>query len=210
MEQRIRILIVDDHGMVRKGLASTIAAEPDMEVVGSVANGQDAITQFREQRPDVTIMDITLTPEMNGIEAIEAIRGESPHARVIVLSAHKGDQDIYRALQAGAATYLLKETLGDDLIPIIREVHAGGGPIPPQVARKLADLVRKPVLTPREVELLTLIAEGLRNKEISSRLDISEQTVQGHIKNILAKLDVHDRTEAVTVALRRGIIHLDI
>src|ERR1700730_17782820 len=162
MDQRIRILIVDDHGIVRKGLASTIAAEPDMEVVGSVGNGREAIAQFREQRPDLTIMDITLTPEMNGIEAIEAIRSESPHARVIVLSAYKGDQDIYRAWQAGAATYLLKETLGDDLIPIIREVHAGGGPIPPQVARKLADRVTKPVLTPREIKLLSLIAEGLR------------------------------------------------
>jgi two-component system, NarL family, response regulator len=206
---RIRILIVDDHPIVRKGLASTIEPEPDMEVVGLAGAGKVACELFRAKVPDVTIMDLTLTPEMSGIQAIQAIRGEFPDARIIVLSAYKGDEDIYRALQAGAATYLLKESLGDDLIPIIREVHAGGGPIPPQVGRKLADRVKQLTLTPREMEVLQLIATGMRNKEIAGALNISEETTQGHVKNVFSKLNVHDRTEAVTVAIRRGIIHID-
>lgn len=195
--------------MVRKGLAATIEPEPDMEVVASAANGREAVERFRQFRPDVTIMDLGLTPEMNGIEATRTIRGEFPDARIIVLSAHKGDEDIYRALQAGAVTFLLKETLGDDLIAIIRDVHAGGGPIPPYVARKLADRLSQPMLTPRETEVLQLMAKGLRNKEIAANLGISETTTQGHVKNILSKLKVHDRTEAVTLAARRAIIHLD-
>jgi two-component system NarL family response regulator len=210
MDQRpIRILVVDDHPIVRKGLAAIIDPEPDMEVVGSAATGSQAVHLFREKNPDVTIMDLTLTPEMSGIQAIQAIRSEFPGARIIVVSAYKGDEDIFRAVRAGAATYLLKESLGDDLIPIIREVHAGGGPIPPQVGSKLADRVRHPALTPRELEVLHLVAEGKRNKEIASSLNISEETAQGHMKNILSKLKVHDRTEAVTVAIRRGIIHID-
>jgi len=208
-QPQIRILVVDDHPIVRKGLAAIIDPEPDMEVVGSAANGKDGVERFREVRPDVTIMDLGLTPEMNGIEAIRTIRGEFPEARIIVLSAHKGDEDIYRALHAGAMTFLLKETLGDDLIPIIREVHAGGGPIPGYVARKLADRLSQSVLTARETEVLQLMAKGLRNKEIASNLGISETTTQGHVKNILSKLKVHDRTEAVTLAARRAIIHLD-
>jgi DNA-binding NarL/FixJ family response regulator len=206
---QIRILIVDDHPIVRKGLAATIEPEPDMEVVGSAGTGKQACELFREKLPDVTLMDLTLTPEMSGIQAIQAIRREFPDARIIVLSAYKGDEDIYRALHAGAATYLLKESLGDDLIPIIREVHAGGGPIPSQVGRKLADRVKQPALTARELEVLQLIATGMRNKEIAGALNISEETTQGHVKNILAKLNVHDRTEAVTLAIRRGIIHID-
>jgi DNA-binding NarL/FixJ family response regulator len=208
-QPRIRILTVDDHPIMRKGLAATLGPEPDMEVVASAATGKQAVDLFREKRPDVTIMDVTLTPDMTGIQAIEAIRREFPHARIIVLSAYKRDEDIYRALQAGAATYLLKENLGDDLVPIIREVHAGGGPIPSQVGRKLADRLKQQALTGRELEVLQLIADGRRNKEIASILRISEETIQGHIKNILAKLDVHDRTEAVTLGIRRGIIHID-
>jgi len=207
--QRIRILIVDDHPMMRKGLAAAIAPEPDMEVVGAAGNGNEALELFRRELPDLTIMDVSLTPEMTGIQAIQAIRKEFPEARIIVLSAYQGDESIYRALRAGAITYLLKETLGDDLIPILREVHAGGGPIPPQVARKLADRLTQPALTPREIEVLELVAEGLRNKEIAGRLNISEQTTQGHVRSILSKLNVHDRTEAVTVGIRRGIIHLN-
>jgi DNA-binding NarL/FixJ family response regulator len=195
--------------MVRKGLAATIEPEADMEVVGSTGEGRLACELFREKVPDVTIMDLTLTPEMSGIQAIQAIRGEFPGARIVVLSAYKGDEDIYRALQAGAATYLLKESLGDDLISIIREVHAGGGPIPSQVGRKLADRVKQLTLTARELEVLQLIATGMRNKEIGGALNISEETAQGHVKNIFAKLNVHDRTEAVTLAIRRGIIHID-
>jgi two-component system NarL family response regulator len=210
MEQhRIRILIVDDHPMVRKGLEATIEPEPDMEVVGMAATGEQALELFRKTTPDVTIMDLKLTPKMNGIQAARSIRREFPQARIVVLSAYKGDEDIYQALHAGAITYLLKETLGDDLAPIIREVHAGGGPIPPHVARKLADRLTQPMLTPRELDVLRLMTKGLRNKEIGAELGISEQTTQGHIKSIFSKLNVHDRTEAVTVAIRRGIIHID-
>jgi len=205
----IRVLVVDDHAIVRKGLASIIEPEPDMTVVGQAASGQQAIRLFRENRPDVTLMDLTLTPEMSGVHAIRLIRQDFPEARIIVISASKGDEDIFRALQAGAATYLLKDTLGEDLVPIIREVHAGGGPIPALVGRKLADRVTQPSLTPRELEVTELMAKGLRNKEIAAKLGISEETVQGHVKSILAKLHVQDRTEAVTVAIRRGIIHIE-
>jgi DNA-binding NarL/FixJ family response regulator len=206
--KRIRILIVDDHPMVLKGLIATLEPEPDMEVVGSAASGSRAIELFREARPDVTVMDVTMSAEMTGIEATAAIRREFPNARIVVLSANQGDDTIYRALQAGAVTYLLKETLGDNLVPIIRDVHAGGGPIPPEVGRKLADRVSQIALTPREIEVLRLIAEGLRNKEIAASLTISVQTAEFHVKNILAKLGVNDRTKAVTVAMRRGIIDI--
>jgi DNA-binding NarL/FixJ family response regulator len=204
----IRVLVVDDHPIVLKGLAATIRPEPDMELVASASTGSRAVELFREKRPDITIMDLTLTKEMTGIEAIQAIRSEFPEARILVLSAYKGDEDVFRALQAGAVTYLLKETLGDDLIPLIRAVHAGGGPISPEVGRKLADHVKKPALTKREMEVLQLVAEGLRNKEIAAQLFISEETIQGHVKNIMSKLNAHDRTEAVTVAIRRGILHI--
>ena len=207
-QKPIQILAADDHPMVLKGLAATIDPEPDMEIVGLAATGQEAVSLFKERKPDVTIIDLHLTPEMSGIEAIQLIRREVPDARVIVLSAHQGDEEIFRALQAGAATYLLKETLGDDLVPIIRQVHAGGGPIPASVARKLADRVTQPSLTAREIQILQLVAEGMRNKELAGSLGISQQTAQGHIKNILAKLGVNDRTGAVTVALRRGIIRI--
>jgi DNA-binding NarL/FixJ family response regulator len=207
-QKPIQILAADDHPMVLKGLAATIDPEPDMEIVGLAATGKEAVSLFKEKKPDVTIMDLHLTSEMSGIEAIQLMRREVPDARVIVLSAHQGDEEIFRALQAGAITYLLKETLGDDLVPIIREVHAGGGPIPAAVARKLADRLTQPSLTAREIQILQLVAEGMRNKELAGSLGISQQTAQGHIKNILAKLKVNDRTGAVTVALRRGIIRI--
>lgn len=204
--QPIRILVVDDHPVFLKGLTATLDPEHDMEVVGCAVTGSQAVKLYRETMPDVTIIDITLTPDMTGIETTIAIRREFPDARIVVLSVNKGEDVIYRALQAGAATYLLKETLGDELVRIIREVHSGGGPIPPDVGRKFADRAARPSLTARELEVLQLIADGLRNKEIADRLAISEQTVQSHVKNILAKLSVSDRTKAVTVALRRGII----
>jgi len=207
-QKPIQILIADDHPMVLKGLAATIEPEPDMEIVGLASTGDQAVRLFLDKEPDVTIMDLHLTPEMSGIQAIQMIRRERPAARVIVLSAHKGDDEIFRALQAGAVTYLLKDTLGDDLVPIIRHVHAGGGPIPADVARKLADRLSQPGLTAREIQVLQLVAEGMRNKELAASLGISEQTAQGHVKNILSKLKVNDRTGAVTVALRRGIIRV--
>jgi DNA-binding NarL/FixJ family response regulator len=205
---RIRVLLVDDHPIVLKGLVATLEPELDMEVVASAATAHQALELFRETRPDVTIMDITMTREMTGIEAILAIRREFGEARIVVLSAFHGDDLIFRALQAGAVTYLLKETLGDNLVSIIREVHSGGGPIPPEVARKLANRISQSVLTAREIEVLKLIAEGLRNKEIAARLAIGKQTVEFHIKNILSKLDVNDRTKAVSVGVRRGIIDI--
>jgi DNA-binding NarL/FixJ family response regulator len=208
-DRPIRILLVDDHPMFLKGLTATLDPEPDMEVVGSAATGTEAVRRFRETKPDVTLMDITLGPDMNGIDATRAIRREFPDARIVMLTAHKEEEHIYRALQAGAVTYLLKETLGDYLVNTIREVHAGGGPIAPDVGRKFADRVARQPLTPRELEVLRLIAGGLRNKEIAARLDIGEQTAMSHIKNIFAKLQVNDRTKAVTVALQRGIIEMD-
>jgi DNA-binding NarL/FixJ family response regulator len=204
----MRVLVVDDHAIVRKGLEAVIRPEPDMQVIATAGTGREAVELFARLRPDVTIMDLSLTPEMTGIQAIQAIRAENPDARIIVLSAYKGDEDIFRALQAGAVTYLLKETLGDDLIPIIREVHAGGGPIPPEVGRKLADRVTQATLTAREIEVLELVARGMRNKEIGASLHISAQTAEGHLKSILSKLNVHDRTEAVTVAVRRGFLRM--
>src|SRR5215472_5490155 len=205
----IRVLIADDHTMMRKGLEATINPEPDMEVAGSASTGPQAVELFRQLRPDVTIMDLTMTSEMTGIEAIRAIRRDFPDARIIVLSAYKGGEDIYQSLKAGAATYLLKESLGDDLISVIREVHAGRGRIPPEVGRKLVDRMNQEALTGRELEVLRLLAGGLRNKEVAAELGIGETTAETHVKSILAKLQVHDRTEAVIVALRRGILHIE-
>ncbi|HTA44626.1 MAG TPA: response regulator transcription factor [Bryobacteraceae bacterium] len=205
---RIRILIVDDHPIVLKGLTATIEQEPDMEVAGAASTGPRAVSLYRELLPDVTIMDISLTPGMTGTEATRAIRADFPEARIIMLTVHKGDEDIYQALHAGAATYLLKESLGDNLASTIREVHRGGRKIPQDLACKLADRVFQTHLTGREIEVLRLVADGLRNKEIAAALRISENTTQGHVKSILAKLHVNDRSGAVTTAIRRGIIRI--
>ncbi len=204
----IRVLIVDDHPVFLKGLESILAPEPDIEVVGAASTGAEAIARFRAIRPDVTIMDLHLAGTMTGVHATQEIRREFPEARIIILSAFKGDQEIHRALQAGAATYLLKDGLGDDLPPIIRQVNQGLGPIPPEVGRKLADRVNLPVLTPREEEVLDLIAKGMRNKEIASKLRISEDTVQEHVKSMMKKLDVHERAAAVAAGIRRGILRV--
>jgi two-component system NarL family response regulator len=204
----IRVLVVDDHPMVRAGLAATISPEPDMTVVSSASTGKEGLEQFRQHRPDVTLMDLRM-PEMGGVEAINIIRAEFPSAKIIVLSTYQGDEDIFRALEAGAVTYLLKDTLAEKMIGVIREVAGGGRPIPPEVAQRLTSRMFQAVLTAREVEVLRLVAKGKRNKEIAGDLGISDETVQGHVKNILAKLSVHDRTEAVAVAIRRGIVHLD-
>jgi two-component system NarL family response regulator len=178
-----------------------------MEVVALAASGEEAVALHRKYRPDVTLMDLQLGA-MSGVEAIRAIRSENATANIVVLTMYQGDEDIYRALEAGATTYLLKDTLSDDLIRIVREVHAGRSPIRPEVEARLAERAARPALTAREVEVLELIAEGMRNKEIAAALGISEETAQVHVKHILAKLKVKDRSAAITVGLRRGIIHL--
>ena len=206
--RRIRVLVVDDHPMVLRGLVATLTAEADIEVVGCARDAVDALACFSELKPDVTLMDVTMGKEVNGIDAIRLIREQFTDARIVVVSANSGDDIIFRALEAGAVTYLLEDTLGDDLVPIIREVHAGKARIPAEVARKLADRVSRTALTAREVEVLKLVAEGLRNKEIAAQLDIVDQTVEFHLKNIFSKLGVNDRTKAVTVAIRHGIIRV--
>ncbi len=206
--ERIKILVVDDHQLLRTGLNTSLSAERDMEVVAAATNGKEAIELFREHQPDIVLMDLRM-PVMGGVEAIQAIRQAYPDAKVVVLSTYEGDHDIYRALQAGASSYLLKDTLAEDLARTIREVMAGGRPLPAPVAKRLAERVLQPELTPRELEVMRLIARGLRNKEIAAQIGISEDTAQGHVRNILAKLSVHDRTEAVAVAARRGIVHLE-
>jgi DNA-binding NarL/FixJ family response regulator len=203
----IRVLCVDDHRIVREGIALIIDREPDMKVVASASTGEEAVVLFRRERPDVTLMDLQL-PMMSGLEAIQAIRREDPNARIIVLTMYQGDEDIHRSLAAGAATYLLKDTLSDDLIRFVREVHAGRRPIRPDVKARLEERAAHPTLTPRETQVMALVAEGRRNKEIAAQLGISEETVQVHLKNIFAKLKVGERTAAVNVALRRGIVHI--
>ena len=194
--------------MIRAGLTATIEPEPDMTVVGSASSGREGLELYRQHQPDVLLIDLKM-PEMGGVEAIRTIRAEFPSAKIIVVSTYKGDEDIYRALEAGAVTYLLKDTLAEKMIGVIREVAKGGRPIPPEVAERLTGRMFQPALTNRETEVLQLIARGMRNKEIAAELKISDETAQGHVKNILAKLSVHDRTEAVAVAIRRGIVHLD-
>jgi DNA-binding NarL/FixJ family response regulator len=201
-----RILCVDDHHVVRAGIASMLDREPDMKVVASAASGEEAICLFRQHRPDVTIMDLQL-PGMSGLDAISAIRREDPEARIIVLTMHQGDEDIHRALQAGATTYVLKDALFEELLHIVRSVGAGESPLPPNITRVLAQRAG-PSLTPREVAVLELIAGGFRNREIAGALGITEETTKVHVKNLLAKLGAIDRTEALSLALRRGIVHL--
>jgi two-component system, NarL family, response regulator len=203
----IRVLCVDDHRIVREGIALIISRQPDMEVVGSAATGEEAVLLFKRHRPDVTLMDLQL-PTMSGLEAIQTIRRDYDDARIIVLTMYQGDEDIHRALSAGATTYLLKDTLSDDLIRFVREVHAGRRPIRPDVKARLDERAAQPTLTPREIQVMELVSEGRRNKEIASLLGISEETVQVHLKNIFAKLKVGERTAAVNVALRRGIVHI--
>lgn len=205
---KIGILCVDDHRLVLAGLALMIGRQTDMELLASAATGEEAIALFRLHRPDITLMDLQL-PVMSGLEAIRVIRHEAPEARIVVLTMYCGDEDIHRALRAGASTYLLKDMLSDDLMRVIREVHAGQHSLQPDVQVRLDQRATRPILTPREVQVTELIGRGLRNKEIAAELGISEETVQVHVKSILAKLSVNDRTAAVTVAMRRGIIHLE-
>ena len=204
----IRVLCVDDHRIVREGIALILAREPDIEVVASAANADEAVAEFKRHRPDVTLMDLRLG-ERNGIDAIKEIRRDYPDARIVVLTMYQGDEDIHRALSAGAATYLLKDALSDDLIRVVREVHAGGHPMAPDVRARLDERAAHPTLTPREIQVLQLVSLGKRNKEIAAILGLSDDTVPVHVKNIFAKLRVNERTAAVNVALRRGIIHIE-
>jgi two-component system NarL family response regulator len=206
--ERIRVVCVDDHPIVLEGLRSVLSAAGDIDVVATGSNGRQAIELFERHRPDVSVLDLRM-PVLDGVDAVRGIRHASADARIIILTTYKGDEDIYRALQAGAITYILKETLADDLVRVVRQVHAGECPVPQEVAASLVSRVTHPSLTRRERDVLCSLAKGLRNKEISAELGITEETVQVHMKNILAKLNVHDRTEAVIVALRRGIIHLE-
>jgi DNA-binding NarL/FixJ family response regulator len=204
----IRVLVVDDHPIVREGLIAIVERQPDMSVVAEASDGEQAVEAFRQHRPDVTLMDLRL-PGMSGVEAITAIRREFPSARVIVLTTYDGDEDIYRALQAGAQGYLLKDTFREELLEAIRAVNEGKRRIPGGIATRLAERIGGNELTAREIEVLKLIVKGRSNREIASALVITEGTVKGHVNNILSKLGVADRTQAATTALQRGIIHLD-
>ncbi len=203
----IRILTVDDHALLREGIAALVNAEPDMKLVAEASNGQEAIEKFRLHRPDVTLMDLQM-PELNGIEAIISIHSQFPHARIIVLTTYSGDAQVLRALRAGAQGYILKGQVRKELLETIRAVHAGKKRIAPEVAAELADHAADDQLTAREVEVLRLIAEGNANKIIADQLSISEETVKFHVTNILSKLGARDRTHAVTMGIKRGIIEL--
>jgi len=207
IQKPIRVLCVDDHRIVRDGIRLIIDSEPDMKVVGLAASGEEAITLYARHSPHIVLMDLQL-PGIDGVETIRAIRQHDTSARVIVLTMYTGDEDIHRALAAGAATYLLKDTLADELPRIVREVYQGGRPISPDVRAKLNERASHPTLTAREVEVMQLVAAGHRNKEIAAALSISEETVRVHVKSILNKFNVSDRTAAMRVALRRGIIHI--
>jgi DNA-binding NarL/FixJ family response regulator len=204
---KIRVLAVDDHPLVREGIAGLIGVQPDMTLVGQAANGREAIQQFRTLRPDVTLMDLQM-PEMNGLDALIAIRTEFPDARVIVLTTYEGDVHILRAIKAGALGYLLKNTLHSELLQTIRAVHAGRKTLSAAVSFQVAEHVSDQALTPAEVVVLRLIADGKANKEIADQLRVTEDTVKGRVKSILAKLDANDRTHAAIIGLKRGIIEL--
>ena len=203
----IRILTVDDHRLIRHGVAGLVATQPDMQVVAEAADGRDALRQFRLHRPDITLMDLQM-PEMNGLDAIMAILGEYPEARIIVLTTYSGDVQALRALKAGARAYLLKDALDKELLDAIRAVHAGRKSVSAEVSFQLAEHVTDDPLTPGEVRVLRLIADGKANKEIAAQLSTSEATVKGQVQSILSKLGASDRTHAAMIGLKRGIIQL--
>ncbi|HEX8711302.1 MAG TPA: response regulator transcription factor [Terracidiphilus sp.] len=206
--ERIRVLVVEDHNVVRQGLVALLKVAGDIDVVGEAADGIDAIAQFRKHQPDIALIDLRL-PRLGGVDAITAIRKEAPHARFIVLTTYDGDEDIYRALKAGAKAYLLKGMTSEELLTAIRAVHAGKSHIPPAIAERLAERMGSEELTPREYDVLEQIVRGRSNKEIGTELDISEATVKTHINSLLSKLGVTDRTQAATAAIRRGIVSLE-
>lgn len=204
---QIRILAVDDHVLVREGIAVLLNPEPDMALVAEASNGREAIQQFRAHRPDITLMDLQM-PEMNGLDAILSIRGEFPEAKIIVLTTYQGDVQILRALKAGARGYLLKNTLHKELLETIRAVHAGKKALSPEASYEIAEHSSDDALTPAEINVLRLIAAGNANKQIADQLSITEETVKGRVKNILSKLGANDRTQAAMIGLKRGIIEL--
>lgn len=207
MTNKIRIMIIDDQAVVRQGFVALINTVPDMEVIAEGINGQQAIDLYNQHTPDITLIDLRM-PVVGGVEAISAIRNKFPDARLIVLTTYDGDEDIYRSLQAGAKGYLLKDVFFEELEAAIRTVHAGSRHIPGAIAMRLAERMASSALTSREMEVLELIVRGQSNKEIAASLSISEATVKSHINNILSKLGVTDRTQAVTTALQRGLVHL--
>ena len=204
----IQVLCVDDHQVVREGISLIISRAADMKVVATATTSDEAVAKYREHRPDITLMDLRLAGGSSGVDAIRAIISEDPGARIIVLTMYEGEEHIHRAMTAGAATYLLKDTLSADLVRVIRQVHSGEPAVSADVEAALQTRASHPALTPREVEILYVVAEGKRNKEIGAALSISEETVVTHLKNIFTKLGVNDRTAAVALAVRRGIIHL--
>ena len=206
-QPKIRVFSVDDHPLLREGIAAIISNEPDMVVVAQASTGRDAIHQFREHRPEVTLMDLRL-PDISGIDAMIAIRSEFPDARIVMLTTFEGDVEIQRALAAGARGYILKNMPPQELVGVVRQVHAGKRRIQPEVAARLAEHVSDETLTQRERDVLIHVAGGNRNRDIAERLFISEETVKVHVKHIMEKLGANDRTEAVTIAVRRGIIEL--
>lgn len=205
--ERIRVLSVDDHPLVREGIAAMINDQPDMQMVAQGASGKEGIARFREHRPDVVLMDVRL-PDMSGIDAMITIRSEFPGARVIIVTSSEGDAEMRRALEGGARGYMLKSMPPKELLEAIRKVHDGKKTIPTEIADRLADHYGDEILSQREIEILQQVAEGNRNKDIADKLFISEGTVKVHLKHIMGKLGANDRTQAITIAVRRGIIHL--
>ncbi len=205
---RTTILSADDHPLIRSGLEAVISAESDLQMVGEAANGEEAVELYRKHRPDVVLMDLRM-PIMDGLTAIKAILGEFPDAKIIALTTYEGDEDIHRALAAGARGYLLKDMMRSELLNVIRTVRDGRRSIPPAIAARLAEYVPRVELTPRESEVLALMGKGFSNPEIANLLGRTESTMKVHVSNILQKLGATDRTEAVTVAIQRGILHLD-
>jgi DNA-binding NarL/FixJ family response regulator len=204
----ISVLCVDDHRLMREGIMHILGRHSDVQVVGQAANGREAIDLYEQLKPRVTLMDLQM-PVMGGLDAIRAIRRADPEARIIVLTMYQGDEDTFRALHAGAMGYVLKDSVPEELIRVIRDVDAGRDAIPPDVAAKLATRTAPPSLTGRELQVLELLATGMRNKEIASHLGISEDTVRAHVKGVFSKFQVHDRTAALAEALRRGLVRLE-
>ena len=205
--QQIRILVVDDHPIFRRGITSLLADHSDMQLVAEASNGLEAVRQFRAHKPDVTLMDLQM-PEMNGLDAIISIRGEFPEAKIIVLTTYTGDVQVLRALKSGARAYLLKSTIHKDLVDMIRAVNSGKKALSPEASFELAEHATDDALTPAEIDVLRLIAAGNANKQIADILSVAEETIKGRVKSILSKLNANDRTHAATIGLKRGIIEL--